>query len=68
VSQSIHLPGDENVPPVQVWKCLSVDRQFQIMRLLAQLALNLVLAQSELISTLPEVNHALPDQHSENQT
>jgi hypothetical protein len=68
VSQPIHLPDNENVPPVQVWKYLSVDRQLQIMRLLAQLALNLVLAQSEPISTLPEVRHALPDQSSKNQT
>jgi hypothetical protein len=68
VSQSIHLSDDENVPPVQVWKCLSADRQFQIMRLLAQLALNLVLAQSEPISSLPEVTHALPDQYSKNQS
>ena len=68
MSQSIHLPGDENVSPIQVWKFLSVDRQFQIMRLLAQLALNLVLAQSEPISTIPEVTHALPDQYSKNQT
>ena len=67
MSQSIHLPDDENVPPVQVWKFLSVDRQFQIMRLLAQLAFNLVLAQSEPIPTLPEVTHALPGQHSKNQ-
>jgi len=67
VSQSIHLLDVENVPPVQVWKCLSVDRQFQIMRLLAQLALNLILAQSEPIPTLPEVTHALPTQHSKNQ-
>jgi len=62
------MPDEENVPPVQVWKYLSVDRQFQIMRLLAQLALNLVLAQSEPISTLPEVSHALTTQHSKNQT
>ena len=68
MSPSIHLPDDENVPPVQVWKCLSVDRQFQIMRLLAQLAFNLVLAQSEPICPLPEVTHALPDQYSKNQT
>ena len=66
MSQSIRL-HDENVSPIQVWRCLSIDRQFQIMRLLAQLALNLVLAQSEPFSTLPEVNHALPTQHSENQ-
>jgi hypothetical protein len=68
VSQSIHLPDDKNVSPIQVWRCLSVDRQFQIMRLLAQLAFNLVMAQSEPISTLPEVTHALPDQYSKNQT
>jgi hypothetical protein len=68
MSQPIHLPGDENLAPVQVWKYLSVDRQFQIMRLLAQLALNLVLAQSEPNSTLPEVRHALPDQSAKNQT
>ena len=68
MSQSIHLPGDENLPPVQVWQYLSVDRRLQIMRLLAQLALNLVLAQSEPIATLPEVTHALPDQSSKNQT
>jgi hypothetical protein len=67
VSQPIHLSDDENVPPIQVWKFLSVDRRFQIMRLLAQLAFNLVLAQSEPISTLPEVPHALPDQSSKNQ-
>jgi len=59
---------DENVPQIQVWKFLSVDRQMQIMRLLAQLALNLVLAQSEPICSLPEVTHALPDQSSKNQT
>jgi hypothetical protein len=68
VSETIHLPGDKNVPPVQVWKFLSVDQQLQIMRLLAQLALNLVLAQSEPIFPLPEVRHALPDQSSKNQT
>jgi len=67
MSPSIHLPDGETVPPVQVWECLCVDRQLQIMRLLAQLALNLVLAQSEPISTLPEVTHALPIQHSKNQ-
>ena len=68
MSPSIHLPDDENVPPVQVWKCLSVNRQLQIMRLLAQLALNLVLAQSEPICPLSEVTDALPDQYSKNQT
>ena len=66
MSQSTHLPDDENVPQIQVWKFLSVDRRLQIMRLLAQLALNLVLAQSEPIPTLPEVTHALPDQYSKN--
>jgi hypothetical protein len=64
MSQSIHLPNDENV---QIWRCLSVDRQFQIMRLLAQLALNLVLAQSEPSAAFPEVTHALPTQYSKNQ-
>ncbi|MGD8406263.1 MAG: hypothetical protein PVJ21_21590 [Anaerolineales bacterium] len=68
MSETIHLPGDENVPPVQVWKFLSGDQQLQIMRLLAQLALNLVLAQSDPICPLPEVRHALPDQSSKNQT
>ena len=58
---------EENVTPIQVWKCLSIDCQFQIMRLLAHLALNLVLAQSEPISTLPEVKHAFPTQHPKNQ-
>jgi hypothetical protein len=62
------LLDDENVPPAQVWDCLSVDRQLQIMRLLAQLAFNLALAQSEPISPLLEVRHALPDQSSKNQT
>ena len=62
------MSHDENVPQIQVWKFLSVDRQMQIMRLLAQLALNLVLAQSEPICSLPEVTHALPDQSSKNQT
>ena len=68
MSHPIHLPGDANIPPIQVWKYLSVDRQLQIMRLLAQLALNLVLAQAEPVSTLLEVRHALPDQSSKNQT
>ena len=68
MSETIHPPGDENVPPVQGWKFLSGDQQLQIMRLLAQLALNLVLAQSEPICPLPEVTHALPDQSSKNQT
>lgn len=67
MSQPIHLPDDENVPQIQVWKFLSVDRQLQIMHLLAQLALNLVLAQPEPISTLPEVTDVLPDQYSKNQ-
>jgi hypothetical protein len=66
MSPSIRL-HDGNVSPIQVWRCLSVDRQFQIMRLLAQLALNLVLVQCEPFSMLPEVNHAIPAQHSKNQ-
>ena len=66
MSQPTHLHGDENMPPVQVWQYLSVDRQLQIMRLLAQLAFNLVVAQSKPISTHPEVTHALPDQYSKN--
>ena len=31
----------------QIWACLAVERQARIIRLLAQLALNLVVAQSD---------------------
>jgi hypothetical protein len=67
MSQSIRS-HDEHVSPIQVWRNLSGDRQFQIMRLLAQLALNLVLSQPDPCSMLSEVNHASPTQHPKNQT
>jgi hypothetical protein len=65
MSQSNRLP-DETITSIQVWKCLSIERQLQIMRLLTQLALNLVLMQSNSLSKHPEVNHDLPTEHSNN--
>ena len=58
---------NEQVSPLQIWGQLNVEYQLKITRLLAQLALNLVLAQSEPFSSLMEVNHAIPAQRSKSQ-
>ncbi len=48
---TIHAPSaDPIVSPAHVWAHLSTDLQLHVVRLLAQLATHLVLAESEAIS------------------
>jgi hypothetical protein len=47
MSQQV-IPAPRCVLPTQVWSCLSAGDQAKVIRLMAQLAFNLIAAQSEL--------------------
>ncbi len=51
-------------PPVPVWFCLDPKDQAQVIRLMAQLAFKLVMAQPN--SPLQEVNDAIVTKHTQN--
>ena len=53
---------DRRVLPAQVWARLAADCRERAIRLMAQLAFNLVAAQAE--SPLKEVDHAVPTEHA----
>lgn len=55
---------DRRPSPVPVWSRLAAEDQSQVIRLMAQLAFKLVVAQPN--SPLKEVHHALAPEHSQN--
>ena len=57
-------PGDSPVSPAQVWARLATDLQERSIRLMAQLAFNLVAAQSE--GPGKESGHALSTRRPQN--
>ncbi len=58
------LLTDHRPPPVPVWFCLGPKDQAQVIRLMAQLAFKLVMAQSN--SPLQEVNDVIVTEHTQN--
>ena len=46
--------------PTQVWACLAVEQRAQVIRLMAQIAFNFVVAQTTSLNQ--ESQHALPNQ------
>jgi hypothetical protein len=58
------LLTDRFVSPAQVWARLAVDCRAQVIRLMAQLAFNLVAAQSD--SPVKESNHVIQPEHTQN--
>lgn len=56
-------PADPCVSPVQVWPRLATDRQLRAVRLMAQLAFNLVVALAD--SAPKEPNYAVAPCHNE---
>jgi hypothetical protein len=61
-----HQPSlvDCRASPVRVWACLTAEHRTQVIRLMAQLAFKLVLAQPN--SPLAEVNHAAVREYPQN--
>ena len=57
--------ADCHAAPVRVWACLAAEHRTQVIRLMAQLAFKLVLAQPN--SPLVEVNHAVVPESPQNQ-
>ena len=55
---------NSRICPVQIWTRLATEHRTQIIRLMAQLAFKLVVAQPN--SPLKEVNHALAPEQSQN--
>jgi hypothetical protein len=58
------LLTDRLVSPAQVWARLATDCRAQAICLMAQLAFNLVAAQSD--SPVKESNHAVQPEHTQN--
>jgi hypothetical protein len=58
------VPSGHRVVPVHVWEYLTADRRARAIRLMAQLAFNLVLAQSD--SLVEEPCYAKPTHHPQN--
>jgi hypothetical protein len=52
---------DRRVSPAQVWARLAADYRARAIRLMAQLAFNLVAAQADL--PIKESDHAVPTNH-----
>jgi len=52
------------ISPAQVWVCLATDYRAQAIRLMAQLAFNLVAAEED--SPIKESDHVIPAQHTQN--
>ena len=61
-------PYVESVPPTTVWEQLTPHCQIKIIRLLAQLTFNLVLAQSEPSSFLLEANDVISPHQTQDPT
>ena len=55
-------PSADSVTPTKVWAALNADLRGRVLRLLAQLAFNLLIAQTE-----PPVNKEISDAHSSEQ-
>lgn len=58
----VFFAADRRVLPAQVWVRLTADCRERAIRLMAQLAFNLVAAQAE--SPLKESDYAVPTDHS----
>jgi hypothetical protein len=56
--------GDSRVCPVQIWARLATEQRTQIIRLMAQLAFKLVVAEPN--SPLKEVHNAVVSEHTQN--
>ena len=56
--------GNSRVYPVQIWTRLATEQRTQIIRLMAQLAFKLVLAEPN--SPLKEVHSAVVCEHTQN--
>lgn len=52
------------VSPAQVWVYLTADHRARAIRLMAQLAFNLVAAEAD--SPIKESDHVIPAQHTQN--
>lgn len=63
MSDQTSLP-DRRPSPVPVWTCLGTKDQSQVIRLMAQLAFKLVMAQPN--SPLQGVNDAIVTEHTQN--
>ena len=57
-------PDEHHVAQVHVWSRLTTDRQAHAIRLMAQLAFNLVLAQFDL--PVKEFDYVKPTDHTKN--
>lgn len=55
---------DCHVAPIQVWAYLTADCQARVIRLMAQLAFNVVLAQPDVL--IKEPDYAKPTHHTQN--
>lgn len=52
------------ISPAQVWVCLTADHRARAIRLMAQLAFNLVAAEAD--SPIKESDHVTPTRHTQN--
>lgn len=57
-------PTDPSVPLAHIWISLAADRRGQAIRLMAQLAFNLITAESK--PSRPESTHAIPSHAVQN--
>ena len=64
MSQQIPLPNHQRSSALQVWTRLAVEQRAQVIRLMAQLAFKLVLAQPN--SPLKEVDHGVVGNRAQN--
>ena len=60
------LPTDRSISLAHIWVSLAADRRGQTLRLMAQLAFNLITAESK--TSFPEKTHALPPHPDKNST
>lgn len=58
----LSIATDRRVSPAQVWARLAADYRARAIRLMAQLAFNLVTAKAD--SPIKESDHAVPTNHS----
>ena len=61
---SVQSSSEMSVSPAHIWACLAKDLQERAIRLMAQLAFNLVAAQSDW--SVEEPDHAHPSQQPQN--
>jgi hypothetical protein len=63
MSQQV-IPAPRGVLPTQIWSCLNAGDRAKVIRLMAQLAFNLIAAQSEL--NVKESTHVCATQNRQN--